>query len=1116
MFRFARWRRTENAASVPRLVKSLAVVLAMIAPGAHALSPNWETYFRSDFKGFDVQGHNLNGPYRLVPDGLELSDHSGFTVATKGSPISAVQVDLALTPHLASRTVFQIGFQYPGRDAEQAVAAQLELGPDGSGVVRVLATEGRSGKALRQIGVRGNVTGTWRFEVRYGHARVFLDDTPIVETDIYSGETGPSTVLIGCLHGTVRVSNLLTMQISVRQPLTSAEQQQVDNANALVGEADLAYIQGDYSSAVEKEKEALESYKRVLGDQSFSAGYAKANLGTFLNHTARLSEARGILEDAVASLRDSAGPDHPQTAAAELSLANSLATTRDFMQALPLAQHSLEVAQRVYGPDDPTLAAPLSAVAGIEGELGNFNEAATALRRAVKIRTDRFGTENIHIAPYLQQLAELELNAKDFDRAIADFETVKRIYSSQVGGDADGRVRAIRNLAHAYGRQDKADMMRSTLQEALSEGRIALSANDYRIGLLESDLATLDLLTGHPEPANAHARAALRIQLGVTLNAVLGLSEHEAVLAVGRLDESRDLFASTLTDDRGFISRADYALLSAARGLVTQVNLARLEAGNEISEEQQPQLRQQLSSVRNFLSGIALYNGRVSDDSRVGALVDMLTAEQERLERALYASLPAVAGRIGSERYLDQLLTDRTNQPGTIVVDFVASRKIDVSTSSLASVRWNTSYDVFIVGGPDTDKVTHLRLGPVGALNEAISHWLDDVRARRYSLVGTNVETESAFKVRDLLWTPIQKAFPDAKHVTVIPDGLIAKLPWSALPTVDGTHYLVEVGIELHTNLNVANSLVARGSVRRTIGKHVVLVGNIDYDTRVDPVSGTLETQPFDPPRVKWSRLPGTDLEIQKLSELAQEVLGRGAVSVLSGPAATEDAVEKALPDAWIVHLATHGYFADNAVLSDQGDVFQVASGDGGWRSYAESLTERSTRSPSMRNGLVLSGVNLGSRIDGEHFRIEKGILTAQEISDLDLRGVELTVLSACDSGLGTIEPGEGVFGLQRSLLMAGVRRVVASLWKVSDAATAEFMTDFYAAVLKSGRSPEDALQEVQLDWIKAQRTAGGRQRGPGEQTPVDPAAVAAAVVETLSKQGGAPADWAAFQLMGD
>jgi CHAT domain-containing protein/tetratricopeptide (TPR) repeat protein len=1011
--------------------------------------------------------------------------------------------------------VLQLGFQYPGDKTEQAVAAQLDVDADGNGFVRIFVAEGQSGKARREVGIRGSVDGTWRLEVRYGHARLLINDALVLETVVYSGETGPSTAVVGCLHGTVHLSDLLMNRVSVRQPLTSAEQKQVRDATALTGKAELAYVQGDYPTAIAIEEQALSTYKEILGDRSFSVGAAQASFGTFLNHTTDLPRARSLLEDAVQTLRQSAGPDHPQTAAAELSLANSLTSTRDLTRALPLAQHSLEVAQRVYGEDDPVVAAPLSTVSAIDVELGQFDEAVSALRQAVKIRTDRFGNDNIHIAPYVQQLAELELSAKDFDHAITDFETVRRIYSSQGGSDADGRIRATRNLAHAYGRLGKADKMRSTLRDALTESVAAFSGNDYRVGLLESDLATLELLDGHPEDANSHARNALRIQLSVTLNAVLALSEHEALLAVVTLEKDRDLFASTLIDEKANISRGDYALLAAARGLVTQVYLARLESAREASPKQQSKIRQQLSNVRSFLSGFVLYNGRVRNDSRITSLVDMLTGEQERLERQLYATLPNIAGRLGSEKYIDELLKRRINEPGRIIVDFVALRKIDVRSSSLAAVRHETSYDVFVIGGPDTDTVTHLKLGTTELLDKEINRWLDDVRARRYNLEESkSSEKDAAFKVRDLVWAPIQKAFPDVKSVTVVPDGMIAKLPWSALPAFDGVHYLVEAGVGFRTGVSVANSLAPEGNIFKPLNQRVVLIGNVDYDKRIDPANGRLETDPLDPPQVQWPPLPGTALELQKISELARKVLGPRLVTVLSGPNATEDAVEKALVKAQIAHFATHGYFSDETPLTSQSQSLQATSDDGGWHLYAESLAERSVRSPSMRNGLVLSGVNLGSKIDGQHLRMEKGILTAHDISDLDLRGVELAVLSACDSGLGTIESGEGVFGLQRSLLMVGVRRVLASLWRVGDATTAEFMVEFYEALLKSRKSPEDALKEVQLNWIKARRVAATAQRGPGPQTPVDPEAMANATVMTPEKQRGAPADWAAFQLM--
>ena len=120
-----------------------------------------------------------------------------------------------------------------------------------------------------------------------------------------------------------------------------------------------------------------------------------------------------------------------------------------------------------------------------------------------------------------------------------------------------------------------------------------------------------------------------------------------------------------------------------------------------------------------------------------------------------------------------------------------------------------------------------------------------------------------------------------------------------------------------------------------------------------------------------------------------------------------------------------------------------------------------------MRSGLVLSGANhawleSSAARDG----IEDGILTAFEISQLDLSNVELVVLSACETGLGEIRGSEGVFGLQRAFKMAGVKKMIVSLWEVPDKESAELMTSFYSHWL-SGKSIDEAFTQAQGNMRK-------------------------------------------------
>lgn len=167
--------------------------------------------------------------------------------------------------------------------------------------------------------------------------------------------------------------------------------------------------------------------------------------------------------------------------------------------------------------------------------------------------------------------------------------------------------------------------------------------------------------------------------------------------------------------------------------------------------------------------------------------------------------------------------------------------------------------------------------------------------------------------------------------------------------------------------------------------------------------------------------------------------------TILTGKAATAASV-KALSgnSPTILHIATHGFFfpdlkqakPDGVGFEGQRNQFEVAE------------------NPLLRSGLVMAGANYvwkgGKPIEG----VDDGILTAYDVSNLNLKGTELVVLSACETALGQVRGSEGVYGLQRAFKMAGVRYLLMSLWRVSDKETAEYMTYFYQELLKTGSVP--------------------------------------------------------------
>ena len=158
-----------------------------------------------------------------------------------------------------------------------------------------------------------------------------------------------------------------------------------------------------------------------------------------------------------------------------------------------------------------------------------------------------------------------------------------------------------------------------------------------------------------------------------------------------------------------------------------------------------------------------------------------------------------------------------------------------------------------------------------------------------------------------------------------------------------------------------------------------------------------------------------------------------------------------------ILHLATHGFFlkADDTLrkrllkLQRGGEVHVPPPGD----------------NPLLRAGLAFAGINTNAQFLGDIDTINDGVLTALEVLDLNLSGTRLVVLSACETGIGEIHEGEGVYGLRRSFQEAGVAEVVSSLWAVSDEGTQALMTNFYGRIL-AGVPARDALRETQLELM--------------------------------------------------
>jgi CHAT domain-containing protein len=251
---------------------------------------------------------------------------------------------------------------------------------------------------------------------------------------------------------------------------------------------------------------------------------------------------------------------------------------------------------------------------------------------------------------------------------------------------------------------------------------------------------------------------------------------------------------------------------------------------------------------------------------------------------------------------------------------------------------------------------------------------------------------------------------------------------------------------------------------------------------------------PFDP-------LPATAGELASIERNYRQIFGAAGITTLERSAASETAFRRQASQHRYLHLATHGFFAAAKYKSALARVARE-------RDRPEQLALITSQSlsgfhPNLLSGLALAGANHPTDEDD-------GILTAEEVQTFDLRGTELVVLSACETGLGERAGGEGLLGLQRAFQVAGAKTVIASLWKVEDVATRDLMERFYenlwSKTKEDGKTPLytklEALREAQLWMLK--------ERGPRGGTMVEDDLKAA------GEKRLPPYYWAAFVLSGD
>jgi len=361
-------------------------------------------------------------------------------------------------------------------------------------------------------------------------------------------------------------------------------------------------------------------------------------------------------------------------------------------------------------------------------------------------------------------------------------------------------------------------------------------------------------------------------------------------------------------------------------------------------------------------------------------------------------------------------------------------------------------------------------LGDVKEIDDVIARWRRTLRDP--SRPGAD---RLARQLDERVMRPVRALMGDARRILISPDGMLNLIPFAALRDERNRYLVARYSfsyltsgrdlLRLQTRFpgNPEQVIVADPAFGELSGAALVAGRGIELRPDSQPTGIEATDQAgaggVNLDRVYFPRLPGTAGEARAL----KAILPRAAV--YTKKQATEAALKR-LSRPQILHIATHGFFLDGSeagietMPAGARDVVLASNGAGATTGLSRTIPGN----PLLRSGLALAGANL--RRNALTQQMDDGVLTAMEVAGLDLWGTKLVTLSACDTGVGSVKNGEGVYGLRRALALAGSETQVMSLWPVSDEGARDLMIAYYKA-LQRGEGRGDALRQVQLQMLK-------------------------------------------------
>ncbi len=813
---------------------------------------------------------------------------------------------------------------------------------------------------------------------------------------------------------------------------------------------------GKFELALPLAEQVLALQEQSLAPDHPDLAKGLLRIASLLKTLKRYAQAEPLYQRALILREKHFGLTHPEVAECLNGLAILYRVQGRYTQAEPLYLRALAIQEKVLGPNDLALAKVLNNLANLYWEQGSYLKAEKLHQRALAILEKGLGPEHPKVAVALNNLAVLYEDMGRYPESEVLHQRALSIREKNVGSAHPDVADSLHNLADLYVKQGRLAQVAPLYQRALEIRETKLGPNHLDVALSLSGLVRLYRIQGRYSQSRVLHQRALKIleqtqgiehpdvakslyDLALLELAAGGLSDALGALTRSVELEERNLTLLLLT---GSEQRKQDYLATLGKTTALAVSLP-LQAAPRDPVAAQLALTTLLRRKGRVLDAVSnnWQTLRQNLGSQEQALIDKLNSTRAQVATLVFSGPDAgdirahQAEIMGLQTQAEQWET-ALNQRSTLFRAEFAPVTVTTVQKALPPDAALLEWVYYTPVDPKAAEPNYLGkpryaaailkasgspqwvdLGEAESLDRLITQFRRDLG--KPSTPIKQIQRQSRQLAQKLL-QPIYPLLGNIERLLIAPDGQLNLLPFAALID-DQNRYLLDrytisylgSGRDL---IRLQKDLPAR--------QRPLLIVNPDFNNAA-VVKETMPTlqRAGDLRQLAYTPLPGTELEGAMIQRLWPQI------QLFKGSEATENILKQARGPL-LVHIATHGFFLAQKPIA-------------------------APENPLLRSGLALAGFNTRTSAG------EDGVLTALEVSGLDLQGTELTVLSACDTGVGEVLNGEGVYGLRRALVIAGSRSQLISLWKVDDLGTS-FLMELYYQQLLAGQGRSEAFQQTQ------------------------------------------------------